>query len=299
MKNLHITCDNAKQRQDVMDVLNNAGFRTAGDLLPCKYDIQTTATAYANTSIRADNRPKITYTQFMEKYAVNKLTSKINEAMTKLKISKAELSRRIGKHRNYLGSIQQAGATTKKQNEIITALDEVIAGTFKTDSEVIAELTQRLTEAQDMVQHNANCAHNYLNQWKHEQKLKAKADELNAGLINANKELMQESDALFDSNKELNAELNTMRKISQDRAETIERINDDLTYIKEENDKLSEMASNQQDINLKLNAELMESYAGKANEISKLNKSLSTHKMITWIMFVYISIYISFTQWWM
>lgn len=295
MNNLYITCDTIEQRQDVMDILDNAGFKMVGTLVDTTNDIQTAATAkaYANTSIRNTYehpyQPQITYTQFMEKYAVNKLTNKINEAMTELKISKAELSRRIGKHRNYLGSIQQFGATTKKQNEIITALDKVIAGTFKTDGEVIAELSSKLAEMQDHLR-EATVNNGFI------------AEKV-ISLETANKELMQESDGYHNANNDLNAELNTMRKIAQERAETIERINNDLTYIKEENDKLSEIASIQQDVNVKLNTEnteLLESHAGKVNEISKLNKSLSNQKMDYWtLVFVYSLVSVALTYWWM
>lgn len=79
---------------------------------------------------------------------MQKLTQAILDAQAKLKISQSELSRRLGKGRNYLGNIQ-AGCSTAKQLEIIDMINRVVAGeVFKSDDEIIAELSEKLEEAQ-------------------------------------------------------------------------------------------------------------------------------------------------------
>ena len=74
----------------------------------------------------------------------------IEVAMKKLNISQSELSRRLGKTRNYLAEIKRVGCTTDKQKELIAMINHVICGeVFKSDDQIIAELSERLSEEQD------------------------------------------------------------------------------------------------------------------------------------------------------
>ena len=133
------------------------------------------------------------------------LIAKIEEAKIKTGLSNPELSIKLGHSRKYLTNLVNDVCTTELQKQLIEELDQVIAGTFKMDAEVIAELTQRLAEAQD--------------------------------INTANIEIKQN---LSNANNELNAELNTMRKNAQEADRALKQAKDDLDYIKEENDQLRE-----------------------------------------------------------
>lgn len=82
---------------------------------------------------------------------MQKLIQSIQNAQTALKISQSELSRRLGKGRNYLSNAQD-GCTTAKRDEIIDMINRVVAGeVFKSDDAIIAELSEKLENAH---QHN-------------------------------------------------------------------------------------------------------------------------------------------------
>lgn len=82
---------------------------------------------------------------------MQKLIQSIQNTQTALKISQSELSRRLGKGRNYLSNAQD-GCTTAKRDEIIDMINRVIAGeVFKSDDSIIAELSEKLENAH---QHN-------------------------------------------------------------------------------------------------------------------------------------------------
>lgn len=82
---------------------------------------------------------------------MQKLIQSIQNTQTALKISQSELSRRLGKGRNYLSNAQD-GCTTAKRDEIIDMINRVVAGeVFKSDDDIIAELSEKLESAH---QHN-------------------------------------------------------------------------------------------------------------------------------------------------
>lgn len=161
-----------------------------------------------------------------------KLNQKIETALSTLKISKYELSRRLGKSVNYLGEMQRVGCSTEKQNEIISMIDEVLKGErFKSDDEIIADLSEKLEKSQQTSQHNADCAHKYLNM-VHER------DKTINELKKSNIDLMHESDGYHNANNELNAELNELRKTAQNRAEELEKANYTIKRLGDENNQI-------------------------------------------------------------
>lgn len=82
---------------------------------------------------------------------MQKLIQSIQNAITTINISQSELSRRLGKGRNYLSNAQD-GCSTAKRDEIIDMIDRVVAGeVFKSDDAIIAELSEKLENAH---QHN-------------------------------------------------------------------------------------------------------------------------------------------------
>ena len=81
---------------------------------------------------------------------MEKMKQSIKNAMAKLNISQSELSKRIGYSRGYLGEMQRIGCSTTKQAKIAQLCDSMANGeVFKTDAQVIVELSEKLAAEQD------------------------------------------------------------------------------------------------------------------------------------------------------
>lgn len=84
---------------------------------------------------------------------MNTLKTKIDEVKAKLGLTQMQLSERIGKNPYYLDTVKHRGVTTERQLELIRELDLVAnGGTVMTERELIASLSERLTDAQDILQ---------------------------------------------------------------------------------------------------------------------------------------------------
>jgi len=236
MKNLHITCDNLEQREQVFEVLKSMGLKDATEINRNTNNVVVNPDRYFFAFPRnlITTERSYTFTQFMEQYSVNKLNQLIEQATTTLKISKSELSRRIKRSRNYLGEVQRRGASTQLQAELCEDIQAVLnGGEVKTDAEIIAELSEKLAEAQDLAKHNAEI-----------ELLKA-----------ANISLMQESDGYHNANTELNQELNAMRKIEQERSDELKTANELVTLVQDKNAQLCESMEKCTTLNKELSAE--------------------------------------------
>lgn len=94
----------------------------------------------------------LTYQEFMDKYSMNQLKTKIDEVKAKLGLTQMQLSERIGKNPYYLDTVKHRGVTTERQNELIRELDLVAnGGNVMTERELIASLSEQLVEAQERV----------------------------------------------------------------------------------------------------------------------------------------------------
>ena len=83
---------------------------------------------------------------------MNQLKTKIEEVKAKLGLTQMQLSERIGKNPYYLDTVKHRGVTTERQLELIRELDLVAnGGTVMTERELIASLSERLTDAQERV----------------------------------------------------------------------------------------------------------------------------------------------------
>lgn len=106
---------------------------------------------------------------------MQQLNSTVQKALAGLSINKTDLSRRLGKADNYI-QMMLKGCTTKKQNELITMIEQVIAGeVFKSDGEIIKELSEKLEHSQNVARYARNRYCEYLNQ---NQKQKSEIEEL-------------------------------------------------------------------------------------------------------------------------
>ena len=77
---------------------------------------------------------------------MNQIKQKIKE----IGLSQREISVRLGKNASYLAGVFRSGLSTAKQAELLELLDIVSnGGTVQSDDEIIAELSQKLADAQD------------------------------------------------------------------------------------------------------------------------------------------------------
>ena len=77
---------------------------------------------------------------------MNQIKLKIKE----IGLSQREISVRLGKNPSYLAGVFRSGLSTAKQAELLELLDIVSnGGTVQSDDEIIAELSQKLADAQD------------------------------------------------------------------------------------------------------------------------------------------------------
>ena len=77
---------------------------------------------------------------------MNQIKQKIKE----IGLSQREISKRLGKNDSYLAGVFRTGLSTAKQAELLKDLEVVVGGgTVQSDDEIIADLSQRLADAQD------------------------------------------------------------------------------------------------------------------------------------------------------
>ena len=77
---------------------------------------------------------------------MNQIKLKIKE----IGLSQREISKRLGENASYLAGVFRTGLSTAKQAELLEKLEVVVGGgTVHSDDEIIAELSQKLADAQD------------------------------------------------------------------------------------------------------------------------------------------------------
>lgn len=82
----------------------------------------------------------------MNEPSMNQIKQKIQE----IGLSQRQISALLGKNASYLAGVMRSGLSTEKQAELLRELEMVAKGEpIKTDSEIIAELSQKLAEEQD------------------------------------------------------------------------------------------------------------------------------------------------------
>ena len=77
---------------------------------------------------------------------MNQIKLKIEE----IGLSQREISKRLGKNASYLAGVFRSGLSTAKQAELMDGLEIVNnGGAVQSDDQIIAELSQKLADAQD------------------------------------------------------------------------------------------------------------------------------------------------------
>ena len=76
--------------------------------------------------------------------------NQIKQKIAEIGLSQREISVRLGKNPSYLAGVFRTGLSTAKQAELLKDLEVVVGGgTVQSDNQIIAELSQKLAEAQD------------------------------------------------------------------------------------------------------------------------------------------------------
>ncbi len=76
--------------------------------------------------------------------------NQIKQKVAEIGLSQREISKRLGKNASYLAGVFRTGLSTAKQAELLEKLEVVGGGgTVQSDDEIIAELSQKLADAQD------------------------------------------------------------------------------------------------------------------------------------------------------
>lgn len=239
---MYIPCKTAQEKLEVIKHLVSLGYKDKHTM-----DGFLNIIAYQDGIIQSvvDNKI-LKYEMVTPQQLLNKqepTMNKLKEAVQKSGLSKSELSRRLGKHRNYLGEMLRIGCSTKKQNELIEMIDQVKAGErFKSDDDIIADLSEKLEKSQQLAQHNADCAHKYLEQAKQQEsiaehnnknalrhlsnfeQMKANNADLEAKLIQRGDEIKRmtaRAGKLAEENIQITNALNNERKNAQNQAQRI------------------------------------------------------------------------------
>lgn len=130
---------------------------------------------------------------------MNQLKTKIDEVKAKLGLTQMQLSERIGKNPYYLDTVKHRGVTTERQEEIIRELDLVAnGGKVMTEREVIASLSEQLTEAQDKLQKAQEVARATNKQLDFSEKYYRQLEEM----YDSNRDKLQETNKLVTSLQE-------------------------------------------------------------------------------------------------
>ena len=76
--------------------------------------------------------------------------NQIKQKVAEIGLSQREISKRLGKNASYLAGVFRTGLSTAKQAELMDDLEIVVGGgAVHSDDEIIAELSQKLADAQD------------------------------------------------------------------------------------------------------------------------------------------------------
>ena len=76
--------------------------------------------------------------------------NQIKQKVAEIGLSQREISKRLGKNASYLAGVFRTGLSTAKQAELLKDLEVVVGGgTVQSDNQIIAELSQKLADAQD------------------------------------------------------------------------------------------------------------------------------------------------------
>lgn len=264
---MFIPCSTAQEKNEVIKHLVSLGYKDKHTM-----DGFLNIIAYQDGIIQSvvDNKI-LKYEMVTPQQLLNKqepTMNKLKEAVQNSGLNKSELSIRLGKSRNYIGEILRVGCSTKKQNELIEMINQIKAGErFKSDDEIIADLSEKLEKSQQLAQHNADCAHNYLAQLKEQQEISISNKECAESYLNelknerknahnqaqrileleaiiapANKEIIElrATNAKYeDELTKAGEELLRQDELIQNKNEQIQRANDELILLNKENSELN------------------------------------------------------------
>lgn len=132
-ENLYIECESLEQANKVLEVGLNYNLYNSypEDFIDGEQGLNVRISEGHIFTMPFDSleKPtKLTYTQFMEKYTMNKFKEVVAKACHELSVSEAELSRMLGFSRNYINQAILEGRSTKWQESTIVKIEGLLKG---------------------------------------------------------------------------------------------------------------------------------------------------------------------------
>lgn len=123
-ENIHIMCDSSEEVESVINIAMKIGYKIARSS-DGYLNVVMNEDGYVFDSIFINSKVSITYQQFMEKYGMSDLKSKVEEAKTKLSLSSQELSVKLGHQKKYITNALR-DSSVKRQKNIILKIDALL-----------------------------------------------------------------------------------------------------------------------------------------------------------------------------
>lgn len=121
-----VTFENISQKKEVEKILINGGLKFTGTRLNDCLATYVAHNGFTDSGIGLFGEPRHTYQQFMEKYGMKDLKSKIEEAKNKTHMSLHQMSKAIGFNEHYLSAVVKRNRSESTQKKVIALLDDLI-----------------------------------------------------------------------------------------------------------------------------------------------------------------------------
>lgn len=128
-KNIFVVCDNSEQAELVVSVAIRIGYKRHGvsdGYRSVLMNVRGSVFDYHLEPFAKSDFEYLNYQQFMEKYAMTDLKSKIEEAKNKTHMSLHQMSKAIGFNEHYLSGVVKRNRSESTQKKVIALLDDLI-----------------------------------------------------------------------------------------------------------------------------------------------------------------------------
>lgn len=120
-----VTFKNISQKKEVEKILINDGLKFTGTRLNDCLATYVAHNGFTDSGIGLFGEPRHTYQQFMEKYGMTNLKSKVEEAKKTLGLNNHELSLKLGHQKRYITNAL-LDPSVKRQKNIILKIDALL-----------------------------------------------------------------------------------------------------------------------------------------------------------------------------
>lgn len=162
-ENLYIECESLEQSNKVLEVGLNYNLYNSypEDFIDGEQGLNVRISEGHIFTMPFDNleKPtKLTYKQFMEKYAMQKFKEAVVKAKDKFNVDNTGLSRMLGYHRDYINEALKDGRSTKWQEKTIAKIEALSKGvvldriTVEIDAKISPELQKIIDDTKAEVE---------------------------------------------------------------------------------------------------------------------------------------------------